>query len=54
MSGEGETGGWLSVRGALRYIRISAGILVQDSELHLGQVTVYTSDSVFISQEMKY
>src|SRR5258708_31737442 len=37
MSGEGVNGGWLKVRGALRYRRISAGIKDSDPELHLGQ-----------------
>jgi hypothetical protein len=37
MSGDGVNGGWLKVRGALRYRRISAGIKDRDPELHLGQ-----------------
>src|ERR1700675_2886443 len=41
MSGEGVTGGWLSVRGPLRYSRISAGTVDRALDWHLGQATIY-------------
>ena len=40
-SGEGVIGGWLRVRGVLRYKRISAGITETESHRHLGQVTAH-------------
>jgi hypothetical protein len=41
-SGFRENGGWLSVRGALRYRRISAGMTDKSSDLQLGQTIAYT------------
>jgi hypothetical protein len=37
MSGDGVRGGWLIVRGPLRYSRISAGIIDREPDWHLGQ-----------------
>jgi len=37
-SGEGVIGGWLNVRGVLRYSRISAGTTDIDADWHLGQI----------------
>jgi hypothetical protein len=37
-SGDGVIGGWLMVRGILRYNRISAGTMENDEEWHFGQI----------------
>jgi hypothetical protein len=34
-------GGWLRVRGRLRYRRISAGTMVRASDAHFGQATTH-------------
>lgn len=43
MSGEGVMGGWLKVRGLLRYSRTSAGTTDRAADWHLGQIIFYTS-----------
>jgi hypothetical protein len=41
ISGDGLSGGWLRVRGPLRYRRISAGTVARASESHFGQHTLH-------------
>lgn len=43
MSGEGVMGGWLSVRGLLRYSRTSAGIIETAADWHFKQTILNSS-----------
>jgi hypothetical protein len=52
MSGHGVNGGWLRVRGRLRYNRISAGIIDREPDWHFGQ-TIRTPQKTGISGKME-
>ena len=49
-SGDGVIGGWLRVRGPLRYRRISAGIIDTAPDWHFGQIILTPQETADVEQ----